>query len=144
MKYILLLLFLLAPTILIWTVQANESLVQYAWKISSWDMAFVSTMYAESSFNYKAVWRNYKNWKLVSTDHWVCQWNSRSNGQTIKNKNFKDPYWQVDECYRKWKLVPNKWRYWYAYKKRGKYVKKIETIILLANKSNGSKVRESI
>ncbi len=93
------------------TIQ-QDKVLQYMWKITSGTkdgLDFILTMYWESKFNPHAL--------SATKDGGICQfhipihWDRRNDSITK----------QVDDCWNKWKLVPDKSKYWFAYNKRNTF-----------------------
>lgn len=85
--------------------------VHNAYEISEGDMDFVLTVEAESKFDPEAVGDSWNS-------HWFCQWHRRWQSETLDNPNFKDPVWQMEECFKYYTEVFNNWTisnrlYWY-------------------------------
>lgn len=95
-----------------------QDYVDYAWKISWWDLDFVSTLEAEngqwnphrqSQVPNNVPWMN-QNWKEDS--RWFCMIHRRWHSRIVDDPNFwSDPYRQLDRCYEMYKW----WTkfYWY-------------------------------
>lgn len=85
--------------------------VHNAYEISEGDMNFVLTVEAESKFDPEAIGDSWHS-------HWFCQWHEKWQSDTLNNPNFKDPVWQMEECFRYYTEVFNNGTinsrlYWY-------------------------------
>ena len=85
--------------------------VHNAYEISEGDIDFVLTVEAESKFNPEAIGDS-------GHSHWFCQWHETWQSDTLNNPNFKDPIWQMEECFKYYTEAFNNWTinsrlYWY-------------------------------
>lgn len=85
--------------------------VHNAYEISEGDMNFVLTVEAESKFDPEAIGDS-------GNSHWFCQWHETWQSDTLNNPNFKDPVWQMEECFKYYTEVFNNGTinsrlYWY-------------------------------
>ena len=91
-------------------------IVNYAYSISSWDMDFIYTIWAENwSFDmYKRSHKKGKNWYY---DYWLCQINQWRHKEIVNNKEFWESYrYQIDKCFELYKW----WTKFYGYNVRYK------------------------
>lgn len=96
----------------------HQKRVQYARKVSWWDWRFMNTLDWESWFqspthrssipnNRQCVGRGW-----YEDSHWFCQLNRCRHRDVVDNPKFKDPYRQIEQCYKKYKS----WTKFYWYK----------------------------
>lgn len=71
--------------------ESRTSFVRAAWEKSWKDIDFLTTIEQESRWDSKALG---DKWRA----HGLCQWRIEWHKPTIQNKNFGDPYWQLDRC----------------------------------------------
>ena len=88
-----------------------QSYVNYAWKISWWDIDFISTLEAENwQWNHTRQSEVRTNW-VREESYWFCQMMKKWHKEVSDERFWSDPYWQLDICWYKYK---NGTRfYWY-------------------------------
>lgn len=75
--------------------KAQNDLIAYAWK--KWaDPTFLYLLEAESGVRMEAKHINSDG----SLDEGLCQVNHKYHPEVVSNPNFKDPIWQINQCYR--------------------------------------------
>jgi len=90
-----------------------QKYVQYAYKISNWNLDFVATLEAEN-------WLRdpHRKAMIKSEDaRWFCQLHRSWHKDVVDDPRFwSDPYWQLEQCWNKYKG----WTKFYWYYQRNK------------------------
>ena len=104
-------------------VAGVQEIVNYAYKISSWNMDFLWTITHESKRNYQLQSNiTTSNWNREKS-FWLCQRNVQRYSDIINDKRFKDPLRQIEICRNKYKLLDDPWTIFHWYYKREQHFK---------------------
>ena len=114
-----------------WKNKDNEwiqSLVNYAYEISGWDLDFLETITHESMRDH-TIQSNYitSDWKREES-YGLGQRNIVRYSDIIEDPRFKDPYWQLDIMREKYKVLDDPWTIFHWYYSRKKHSNEFDLI----------------